>query len=105
MTEGVTAARPTGPDDPPIFYSLPVEQVAEGMSTDDGQDVIGEPCIRDHAVLFSVYTPADDPGEDEERRCSPEGRLKPTGTRVSLATFWNTSVDASRWPDAVIEHR
>lgn len=94
---------PTTPNDPPVFYTLPAELIGEGMSTADGQDVLADADERDGLVCYDVYTPADDPDENAERQCSPEGRAKPVGERVDMATFWNTTTDGSVLPQAVID--
>ncbi|MGN2642315.1 hypothetical protein ACTD5D_40330 [Nocardia takedensis] len=87
------------------FYSLPAELTEVGMSTDDGQDVIAVEVI-DGYVLFDVYTPyPDDSDEDENRRCSPEGRILPLGDRIELAVFPDTVIDGSLLAQAVISRR
>lgn len=86
-----------------ICYTLPAEQVEEGMSTDDGQDVLYVSRPRDGLVLVDTYTPRpDDPAADAVNRATSEGRLYREGDRVGLAVFEGTWVDGSDYPDAVI---
>lgn len=89
----------TGPA--PVFYSLPAEHLEAGMSTDDGQDILATDIV-DGQVLFDVYTPADDPRENEDRQCCPEGRMQPVGERVELAVFPDTEVDATTHEHAIV---
>lgn len=99
----MTAARPD-PAEEVVFYTLPAWQLAKGMSTEDGQDVLDVDTRTDPTVvLYHVYTPRpDDPAQDEENRASPDGRLDPAGKRVRLAVFPDTEVDGSTLPKARI---
>ncbi len=83
-----------------VFYELPADELREGVSTDDGQDVLRVRIFGTH-VHAAVYTPLpDDPEVDEERRNSPETRIYPCGSLVSLAVFADTATDLSRHPQA-----
>lgn len=90
----------------PIFYTLPADQVIEGMSTDDGQDFLEDVAVPwggDGKWLGAhVYTPHDDEDQDDENRSGPEYRMYQAGERVALAVFADTDIDGSEWPDAVI---
>ena len=88
------------PDWKPVFYTLPVEMVEEGMSTADGQDFLEEPSGSDGWLWASVYTPSTDPDLDEAWRSEPEMRGYEVGSRINLAVFCNTSVDGSQHPQA-----
>jgi len=51
-----------------VFYELPANELHEGVSTDDGQDILGAE-ISATGVLATVYTPRpDDPDIDEDNR-------------------------------------
>ncbi|MEU6562696.1 hypothetical protein [Nocardia nova] len=89
------------------FYTLPVEYVRRGMSTDDGQDVLRTSVDTDHAnhttISLKVYTPrSDDPDLDAENRCEPEWRIYRKGERIELAVFVDTDNDGSDHEHAVI---
>jgi hypothetical protein len=86
------------------FYTLPARCLKEGMSTDDGQDILSV-STEGGFTLYHVYTPSDDPDEDEENQCAPEGRIRPTEDRVGLAVFHNTPVDGSKHKEAVVEKK
>ena len=86
-----------------VFYSLPARDITIGMSTADGQDVIDVSEPDDKGMVFvEVYTPADDPDEDEENRSGPETRYYPADEMIDMATFTNTDIDGSSLEDAVI---
>lgn len=92
----------------PIFYSLPVEQVTAGMSTDDGQDFLEDVHQMQPASAYGVwywgkvYTPrSDDEEQDEQNRLDSESRMYEPGSRVSLGVFPDTEVDGSALPDAI----
>lgn len=77
----------------PIFYALPAQLVAEGMSTDDGQDVVSV-TTDGGRVVIEVYTRrSDDPVADEINRSEPESRVYGSTDRVGLAVFPDTHVD------------
>lgn len=87
----------------PLFYSLPATKLAEGMSTEDGQDVLAVERADDGWVYARVYTPrSDDAAQDEENRSGPETRLYEPGERVGLAVFRDTPAHGLADPDAVI---
>jgi hypothetical protein len=77
-----------------IFYRIPAEHIEEGMSTDDGQDVLSV-ALWDNLVMVSVYTPSDDPAVDEDNRTGPETRAYPVGELVDMATFPDSPMDGS----------
>ena len=83
----------TGPD----FYSLPVEDIREGMSTADGQDVfqVG-PVDTAGWVSYWVCGPDSD-GTDEEWRC------RRAGERVDMADFTDTAAPGAGHPRAVAQ--
>lgn len=88
-----------------IFYTLPARYVMPGMSTDDGQTIIGVESWpgTDPAVLIDKYTPRpDDADADESNREQSSVRMARPDERVSLAVFADTEVDGSRHPDAII---
>jgi hypothetical protein len=85
----------------PIFYSLPATELDEGMSTDDGQDVLDVSVDPDGSVIAHVYTPrSDDPDLDEENRGETEARMYSPGERVDLAVFEDTQTDGRDRPGA-----
>ncbi|MFI5721140.1 hypothetical protein [Nocardia sp. NPDC051750] len=87
----------------PVFYTLPVEQVEEGMSTDDGQDILAVSAWPDDSAWFlDVYTPAEDPAADLVNQVQGECRAYKPGERVGLAVFVDTEIDGSDHPDAVL---
>ena len=82
------------------FYKLPAHLLVEGVSTDDGQDVL-EVQAADGLVTITVYTPwRDDPAEDAYNRAPPESRLYSGDRMLALAVFPATAVDLSRHPAA-----
>ncbi len=83
-----------------VFYELPANELQEGVSTDDGQDVLHvEVC--DTGVLATVYTArSDDPDIDEDNRSATETRLYDIAEMVSLAVFPDTDTDLSHHPKA-----
>ncbi len=83
-----------------VFYELPANELQNGVSTDDGQDVLQvEFCGTD--VLATVYTPRpDDPEADEDNRNATETRLYAASERVALAVFPATETDLSHHPKA-----
>lgn len=83
-----------------VFYKLPADLLQEGLSTDDGQDII-DVTDDDGYVYATVYTPSDDPDEDNERRCAPETRIYSHDELVDLAVFAGTQADLSGHPLAV----
>lgn len=86
-------------DETPIFYSLPADKLTEGLSTDDGQDIIDVSRWGDD-IHASVYTPrSDDPGLDESNRLEPEVRIYSATEMVDLAIFADTSVDGRHLAD------
>jgi hypothetical protein len=85
----------------PIFYSLPATELDEGMSTDDGQDVLDVSVDPDGSVIAHVYTPrSDDPDLDEENRGETEARMYFPGEHVDLAVFEDTQTDGRDRPGA-----
>jgi hypothetical protein len=86
-----------------IFYTIPAEDIVDGMSTADGQDVLEvTETNSDGNVFVDVYTPADDPEEDEDNRCGPDCRIYPAGKLIEMATFENSEVDGSSYDRAVV---
>lgn len=83
-----------------VFYELPANELQEGVSTDDGQDVLHvEVCAT--GVLASVYTArSDDPDIDEDNRNFTETRLYDVAEMVPLAVFPDTDTDLSGHPKA-----
>lgn len=83
---------PSTPDTP-VFYTLPARRLTEGLSTNDGQDIIDVSMIEDH-VHATVYTPRpDDPELDEANRLEPETRVHHADEDVDLAVFVDTRLD------------
>lgn len=79
--------------DTPVFYTLPAHRLTEGLSTDDGQDVISV-TSHDDIVMAEVYTPrSDDRTLDEENRLDSEMRVYGTYDEVDLAVFVDTRLD------------
>jgi hypothetical protein len=102
-------AQPTTPpipeptEDHPVFYLLPAGSMTEGMSTNDGQDILDLGGTA-NLLIGHVYTPADDPDEDLRRRCAPEARgFSSPDQPVSMADFVNTRTPGRGHPDALIE--
>lgn len=87
----------------PVFYSLPANAMLAGMSTADGQDVLSV-TIADGMVFAPVYTPSEDPDEDNDRQCAPDSRMYEHDEMVDLAVFPDTDVDGTAHPLAVIRH-
>jgi hypothetical protein len=85
-----------------VFYTLPTEDLEVGMSTADGQDILAIHHPSDDLVIYEVYTPADDPDENDARQGSPESRAIPVGHRVELAVFPDTEVDGSTHEQAIV---
>lgn len=86
----------------PIFYTLPATALEEGMSTDDGQDVVDVAVQKDGTVFASVYTRRSDDAElDADNREQTETRIYGPGERVGLAVFGDTTTDGSELPDAL----
>jgi hypothetical protein len=86
-----------------IFYTLPAQNLVEGVSTADGQDVISVDVGDDGMVFAQVYTPrSDDPEQDASNRGAPESRLYRVDDRVDLAVFSDTEVDLSEHDAALI---
>lgn len=84
----------------PIFYTLPAHQLVEGLSTDDGQDIV-DVLVHGTSITATVYTPRpDDPDADAYNRATPEGRIYGHDELVDLAVFDDTVVDLSRHPSA-----
>lgn len=79
----------------PIFYSLPAHRLLEGLSTDDGQDILGVSSPDDGPhVIAEVYTPRpDDPELDEHNRLNTESRIYSRDELVDLAVFADTTID------------
>jgi hypothetical protein len=85
----------------PVFYRLPARLLEEGMSTDDGQDILSVTSDPDGLVFAEVYTPrSDDPELNQQNRCEPETRLYQANDWVDLAVFEDTDVDGSDYADA-----
>lgn len=84
----------------PIFYAFPAHELVEGLSTDDGQDIV-DVAVHGTSVTTTVYTPRpDDPDADAYNRATPESRIYGRDDLVSLAVFDDTAVDLSRHPSA-----
>lgn len=78
-----------------IFYKLPVTALVEGVSTDDGQDVLAVHRSGD-SISATVYPPrSDDPDSDALNRTQPETRIFHCHGMVELAVFTDTQVDLS----------
>lgn len=78
-----------------LFYTLPATALVEGVSTDDGQDVLAVHRNGD-SISATVYTPrSDDPDIDTLNRTQPETRLFRCHGMVELAVFTDTQVDLS----------
>lgn len=81
-----------------VFYELPADELQEGVSTDDGQDVL-QVEVSGTGVLATVYTPrSDNPDIDEDNRNAT--RLYAVAEMVSLAVFPDTETDLSHHPKA-----
>lgn len=79
----------------PVFYLLPATDLEEGMSTDDGQDIV-DVSRSDEWVFVDVYTPrSDDPELDAENRHETDCRMYRPNELVGMATFDDTAIDAS----------
>lgn len=77
--------------------------MTEGMSTNDGQDVLDLGGTA-NLLVAHVYTPADDPDEDLRRRSAPEARgFASPDQPVPMADFVNTRTPGRGHPDALIE--
>jgi len=93
---------PAPTEDQPVRYLLPAADLAEGMSTDDGQDVI---CVEvaDTLVTAHVYTPSARPGEDEARQLAPDARCYASPAElVEMTDFTDTPTPGRCHPDALI---
>lgn len=90
--------------DKPIFYTLPARELVEGMSTDDGQDVLDVTWDDNGTIAAHVYTPRpDDPDQDAENAAAPDLRIYEPLEPVGLAVFPDTQVDGTDNPAAIIE--
>lgn len=79
--------------DTPVFYTLPAHRLTEGLSTDDGQDIISV-TSHDDVVTAEVYTPRpDDLALDEDNRRNSEMRMYGACHEVALAVFVDTRLD------------
>lgn len=77
----------------PQFYELPAHRLIEGLSTDDGQDILSV-AVTDTTVQATVYTSRpDDLVQDAENRREPETRMYRPDDAVGLAVFSDTAVD------------
>ncbi|WP_277675690.1 hypothetical protein [Saccharopolyspora rectivirgula] len=86
--------------DAPVFYCLPAADLEEGMSTDDGQDIVSVTVLEDR-VFADVYTPrTDDPEQDAENRHETECRMYRPDELVGMATFSDTEIDGSEADNA-----
>lgn len=85
------------------YYRLPVEDVEEGMTTADGQEVVAV-STSSGLVHIEVYTPSDDAYEDADSLAGGETRAKPAGQLMDMATFSGTAVDGSTYPRAVVDN-
>jgi len=84
----------------PTFYTLPAHLLVEGVSTDDGQEVLA---VSEHngAMYATVYSPrSDDPDADAYNRSTTELRVCDRDQLVALAVFDDTSLDLSLHPAA-----
>ncbi|RJQ79955.1 hypothetical protein D5S17_09290 [Pseudonocardiaceae bacterium YIM PH 21723] len=88
----------------PIFYRLPADLLEDGMSTDDGQDILE--VVRspeDGTIFYLVFTPrSDDPAQHESNQTDAEWRITKSGAIVDLARFSDTGTDGSHLPEAVV---
>ncbi|CPV67156.1 hypothetical protein [Mycobacteroides abscessus] len=91
-----------GPDWVVLFYDLPVRDVVDDVSTDDGQEVIDVPeQMAGDRVLLTVYTKrSDNRTADVHNRLKNETRCYATTERIELAVFKDTTVDLSNHPHA-----
>ncbi|GAA4884522.1 hypothetical protein GCM10023222_48630 [Saccharopolyspora cebuensis] len=86
--------------DVPVFYCLPAADLEEGMSTDDGQDIVSV-TVSDDRVFADVYTPrSDDPEQDAHNRDETECRMYRADELVGMATFTDTAIDGSEADNA-----
>ncbi|MBC7303182.1 hypothetical protein [Nocardia salmonicida] len=86
-----------------IYYSLPASDVAEGMSTNDGKDIVEITTNRQGLLVLTVYTPrSDNLQQDEINREHTENRWYEPNERVNLAVYSDTKTNGSTHPNAVI---
>lgn len=104
IAHALSTTKVVGPDAPsvtnetPKFYSLPAGRLVEGLSTDDGQDIVSV-TIRSNDVTAEVYTPRPDNLElDEHNRDNSEMRIYNAADDVDLAIFPDTKVDGREPP-------
>ncbi len=84
------------------LYELPASDLVEGLSTDDGQDIIGLAELPG-MVLATVYTPRpDNPDADADNMDNPETRVYSRDEMVRLAVFDDNGADLSGHPRARI---
>lgn len=84
---------PTSRHTTPAFYTLPAGRLIEGLSTDDGQDIISV-TTQGNNVTAEVYTPRlDDLEIDEHNRANSEMRSYRLSDDVDLAIFPDTKID------------
>ena len=83
-----------------VFYEVPASELVAGVSTDDGQDVLGTVAIGDN-IQVEVYTPRlDDAMEDLQNRGRSDTRVYASTRYIGLAVFDHTAVDLSQHPAA-----
>ncbi|MFZ2242790.1 MAG: hypothetical protein WAV90_25100 [Gordonia amarae] len=73
-----------------IFYELPADELVEGLSTDDGCDIVSVATSSGGMILASVYQPGSIASGQGETRAYVPGQL------VRLGVFDGTEVDRSR---------
>lgn len=83
-----------------IFYSLPANRLVAGMSTADGQDITNVWLDHERKLVgYDTYTPRpDDPGQDADNQCAPDGRIATWDEPVDLAVFADTEIDGRETP-------
>jgi hypothetical protein len=79
-------------------YEIEAENLEEGMSTSDGQDIL-DVHVGCEWVVAHVYTPrVDDPYLDAVNRGEPEARMWRRGDAVELMDFPDTLNKAEKHP-------
>jgi len=64
--------------------SVPAHELEPEMVTSDGQEILDVEGLEGGHVLYHVFTPSDDEGENEERKAAPEARGAAFGERVAI---------------------
>lgn len=88
-----------------LFYDLPIENLAVGVSTGTGQDVILVDTTYDPEwVRYECYTPNSNPAIDQKNRRFSQTGYAPRGRMTTLCVYSDTCVDLSRHPKATNCH-